>query len=205
MVHRHNKLKLGVLVSGNGTNLQAIIDACEQKIIDAEIKVVLSNNPKAKALQRAHKHGIPVAVVVDRTWENEILERLQSHQVDLVCLAGFMKILSHKFIQKFPNRILNIHPSLLPSFPGLNAQSQALVHGVQFSGVTVHFVDEGCDTGPILLQSVVKILDNDTVESLCKRILKEELKIYPKAIQLIATNTLKIVGRRVIKKSTSKQ
>lgn len=193
------KLKLAVLVSGNGTNLQAIINACEQREIDAVVAVVVSNNPKAFALERAKKHNIPTVIVPKKDGEKEILNALKEFQVELVCLAGFMKILSPKFIQEYPGRVINIHPALLPTFPGLEAQAKALEHGVKITGATVHFVDEGVDAGPIILQAAVSVYDDDTVETLRERILKEEHKIYPQAIQLIATQSLKVVGRRVIK------
>lgn len=194
-----NKLKLGVLVSGNGTNLQAILDACSTKAIAATISVVISNNPEAYALKRAESYHIPCYVVENnRNLEPSLLKILKQHQVELVCLAGFMKLLSPSFIKEYPRRILNIHPALLPAFPGLNAQRQALEAGVKVTGATVHFVDEGCDTGPIILQSIVPVYDEDTVETLRARILKEEHKIYPQAIQKIATQSLKIVGRRVV-------
>lgn len=194
------KLSLGVLVSGNGTNLQAIINACEPNKIDAAVAVVVSNNPEAPALQRAKKHHIPpVTVANGADLETQILSTLKEHRVELVCLAGFMKILSPAFLREFPNRVINIHPSLLPAFPGLNAVAQALAHGVKVTGATVHFVDAGCDTGPIILQSAVPVLDGDTEESLAERIRREEHKIYPQAIQLIATESLKIEGRRVIR------
>lgn len=194
-----NKLKLGVLVSGNGSNLQAILDACATKAIAATVSVVISNNPEAYALKRAESYHVPCYVVENnRNLEPSLLKILKQHQVELVCLAGFMKLLSPSFIKEYPRRILNIHPALLPAFPGLNAQRQALEAGVKVTGATVHFVDEGCDTGPILLQSIVPVYDEDTVETLRARILKEEHKIYPQAIQKIATQSLKIVGRRVI-------
>ncbi|MBI4125314.1 MAG: phosphoribosylglycinamide formyltransferase [Deltaproteobacteria bacterium] len=194
------KLSLGVLVSGNGTNLQAIIDACEQNQMDATVAVVISNNPEARALQRAKKRNIPHAAVANGPdGERNVLALLKKHRVELVCLAGFMKILSPAFLKEFPNRVINIHPALLPAFPGLNAVAQALRHGVKISGATVHFVDVGCDTGPIILQSAVPVYDDDTEASLHERILKEEHKIYPQAIRLIATESLKIEGRRVIR------
>lgn len=190
------KLRLGILVSGNGTNLQAILNACAQKRIDAEVAVVISNQPSAYALERAKKAHVP-ALCLDH--ETKMIEALQACQVDLVCLAGFMKILSGPFLKAFPNRIINIHPALLPSFPGLNAQRRALEHGVKISGATVHFVDEGTDTGPIIVQSAVPVYDDDSEETLRARILAEEHKIYPQAIQLLATQSLKIAGRQVIK------
>ncbi len=194
------KTRLAVFVSGNGTNLQAIIDA---KICNVEIVVVLSNNPSAYAVERAKKHGIPVEIVDHRNFpsreefEREILIRLEPYNIDLIALAGFMRILSPFFIRSYKNRIINLHPALLPSFPGTHAARQALDYGVKFTGCTVHFVDEGVDTGPIILQAVVPIYDTDTEDSLLERIHKEEHKIYPEAIRLFAEGKLRIEGRRV--------
>lgn len=194
------KTRLAVFVSGSGTNLQAIIDA---KIRNVEIVVVLSNNPDAYAVERAKKHGIPVEIVEHRNYslreefEGEILTRLESYNVDLIALAGFMRILSPSFIRSYKNRITNLHPALLPSFPGIHAAKQALDYGVKFTGCTVHFVDEGVDTGPIILQAVVPIYDTDTEDSLLERIHKEEHRIYPEAIRLFAEGKLKIERRRV--------
>lgn len=193
----HKKIKLGVLVSGRGSNLQSIIEACEQNTIDAKVAVVVSNNAKAHALERAKKHHIPALVVSAPNFETKILKIFKKHQVELVCLAGFMKILSKRFIKGYPYRIINIHPSLLPSFPGLDAQGQALRAGVKKTGATVHFVEEGCDTGPIILQREVPVYEDDTQETLSARILEEEHKIYPQAIGLIATEGLKIDDGRV--------
>lgn len=196
-------LKIGVLASGSGTNLQAIIDAVEAGRVDAKITVVLSDNPTAGALKRAEKHGIPVKVVQRKgfssrkEFDREILSVLKDAAVELVVLAGFMRLLSPEFIRAFPMRIMNIHPALLPSFPGLDVQKKAIEHGVRFSGCTVHFVDEGCDTGPIIIQAVVPVLNNDTPDSLAARILKEEHRIYPQAIQLFAEGRLSVEGRRV--------
>lgn len=192
------RLKLGLLVSGNGSNLQAIIDASEKGEIDASVSVVISNRQKAYALERAKKHHIPSFVVPQGALqEKEILKILEQYSVDLVCLAGFLKILSKDFVKKFLDRIINIHPALLPSFPGLHAIEQALKAGVKKTGVTLHFVDEGVDTGPILLQEEVLILKDDTVETLTARIHQVEHRIYPQAIQLIATERLKIEEGRV--------
>lgn len=192
------KLKLGLLVSGNGSNLQAIMDASEKGEIDAVVAVVISNRHKVYALERAKKHHIPSFVVPQGTLqEKEIHKILEQYSVDLVCLAGFLKILSKDFVQKFPNQIINIHPALLPSFPGLHAIEQALKAGAKKTGVTLHFVDEGVDTGPILLQEEVSILKDDTVETLTARIHQVEHRLYPQAIQLIATERLKIKEGRV--------
>lgn len=195
-----NKTRLAVFVSGSGTNLQAIIDA---KIQNVEIALVLSNNPGAYALDRAKKHGIPVEIVDHRDYslreefEREILMRLVPYNIDLIALAGFMRILSPFFIISYKNRIINLHPALLPSFPGTHAAKQALDYGVKFTGCTVHFVDEGVDTGPIILQAVVPIYDTDTEDSLLERIHKEEYRIYPEAIRVFAEGRLKIERRRV--------
>ncbi|MBI5894290.1 MAG: phosphoribosylglycinamide formyltransferase [Deltaproteobacteria bacterium] len=203
-------IRLGVLVSGNGTNLQAIIDAIEAKKLDAGVNVVISNNPNAYAIQRAKNHNIPVEVILNSTssaredYDSIIIETLKRYSVDLVVLAGFMRLLSSKFIRAFPMRIMNIHPALLPAFPGLNVQKKAIDYGVKFSGATVHFVDDGVDTGPIIIQAVVPVYDDDTEETLAERILKEEHRIYPYAIQLFAEGRLEIKGRRVIVKDSKK-
>jgi phosphoribosylglycinamide formyltransferase-1 len=202
-------LNIGVLVSGRGTNLQSIIDAIESKRLDAEIKVVISDNPEAYAIERAKKHGSPVEVVTgDRfpsrqQYDKKLVELLKSYGVELVILAGFMRILSERFIKAFPMRIMNIHPALLPSFPGLNVQKKALEHGVKFSGCTVHFASTEVDSGPIILQAVVEVLDDDTVESLSQRILSEEHRIYPEAIKLFSEGRLEVRGRRVLIKAKS--
>jgi phosphoribosylglycinamide formyltransferase-1 len=197
------KLSLGVLVSGSGSNLQSIIDSIESGILHASIEIVISNNPDAFALERAKKHHLE-SIVIDHTefttredFDQRMIDVLTSHSVDLVIMAGFMRILSTLFLRSFPMRIINIHPALLPSFQGLHAQRQAFDYGVKFSGCTVHFADEGVDTGPIIIQSVVPVYDDDTEESLQKRILKEEHRIYPQAIQLIAEGKVEIAGRKV--------
>lgn len=201
-------INLGVLVSGNGTNLQAIIDAIERGNLSASIKTVISNNSKAYALERARRHSIPVRVITGKefpsreAFDKEVVRTLKEANVDLVLLAGFMRILSPLFIRAFPLRIMNIHPSLLPSFAGLDVQKKALEYGVKFSGCTVHFVDEGLDTGPIIIQAAVPVLDTDTVESLSKRILEEEHRIYPQAVQLFAEGRLRVEGRRVFVKDS---
>jgi len=187
-------LNLGVLISGRGSNLQAIIDACENGKIAAKVAVVISNKPDAGGLERAKKHNIP-AVVVES--ESDIVKELKKHNVELVCLAGYMKIVGKVLLEPFRGKMINIHPSLLPSFPGLHAQKQALDHGVTVTGCTVHFVDEGCDTGPIIVQSAVPVKENDTEDTLSERILQQEHHIYPLAIDLIARDKLKIEGRRV--------
>ena len=200
-----NKLKLAVLVSGRGSNLQAIIDNIEKGTLSAELAVVISDQADAYALERAQKHNIPAVHVSAKGFKGKrneydalLVQELRKRNVDLVCLAGFMRIITPVLIKAFPNRILNIHPSLLPSFPGLHVQQKALDHGVKFSGCTVHFVDEDMDTGPIIIQAVVPILDGDTEDSLSARILKQEHKIYSRAIQLYAEGRLKVEGRRVL-------
>lgn len=196
-------MNIGVLISGRGSNLQAIIDACEKGEIPAKVGVVISNNPKAFGLERAKKHNIPVSAIDNRdfkdknTYELEIIKVLQEHKVELVCLAGYMQIVGAILLGHYRSRIINIHPSLLPSFPGLNAQRQALDHGVLITGCTVHFVDEGCDTGPIIIQSAVPVKEKDTEDALSERILQQEHLIYPRAIKLIAEGKLKIEGRKV--------
>ena len=201
-------IKIAILVSGNGTNLQSIIDAIEAGILDAKIAVVISNNPNAFALERAVSHNIPTEVLPNNAYpsreeyDRKVIEILTSRNVDLVVLAGFMRIITGTLINTFPMGIMNIHPALLPAFPGLNVQREAIEHGVKFSGATVHFVDEGVDTGPIIIQAVVPVHDDDSVERLAARILKEEHRIYPQAIQLFAEGKLEINGRRVIIKGS---
>ena len=199
------KIKLGVLVSGRGSNLQAIIDNIANGSLSAELAVVISDQADAFALERARAHGAPAVHVSAKGYKMKrdeydtlLVKELQKHKVELVCLAGFMRIISLTLIQAYPNRILNIHPALLPAFPGLHVQKKALEHGVKFSGCTVHFVDEGMDTGPIIIQAVVPVLDNDTEAGLSERILKQEHKIYSRAIRLFAEGRLKIEGRRVL-------
>lgn len=206
------KVKLGVLVSGRGSNLQAIIDNIEKGSLAAELVVVVSDQPDAYALDRARKHGIAAVHVSAKGYRGKrdeydalLARELQKHEVDLVCLAGFMRIITPTLIKAYPNRILNIHPALLPAFPGLHVQKAALAHGAKFSGCTVHFVDEGMDTGPIIIQAVVPVLDNDTEDSLSARILAQEHKIYSRAIQLYAEGRLTIEGRRVLVKDGKKQ
>lgn len=199
--------RLGILLSGRGSNFIAIADAIAEKRLDAEIAVVISNRPDAPGLAAARTRSIPALSLPSKGLDREIYDRqliaaFDAHNVDLVCLAGYMRILSGYFIREFPLRILNIHPSLLPAFPGLDAQHQALEHGVKIAGCTVHFVDEGLDSGPIVAQSAVPILDGDTADSLSARILKEEHRIYSKAIGLVLSGHYKIEGRRVI--STAK-
>lgn len=196
-------LKLGVLISGNGSNLQSIIDNIEKGSLKATIKIVISNNPDAYGLTRAKKHGIPFIVLKHadfkskEDFDSEVVRLLKSNNVDLVILAGFMRILTPVLLKAFPHKIMNIHPALLPSFPGIHGQKQAVDYGVKVSGCTVHFVDEGVDTGPIIIQRTVQVLDDDTEETLAERILKEEHQIYPQAIQLFADGKIEINGRKV--------
>ena len=196
--------KLGVLLSGRGSNFEAIADGIAAGKIQAEIAIVISNKPNARGLARARERGIPTESISSRGLEREEYDRqvvtlLREHQVDLVCLAGFMRLLSAYFVREYPNRILNIHPSLLPSFPGLEAQEQALEHGAKLSGCTVHFVDEHLDAGPIVVQAAVPILDDDTAETLSARILAEEHRIYTEAINLVLSGKFQIDDRRVIR------
>jgi phosphoribosylglycinamide formyltransferase-1 len=204
------KVKIGVLVSGSGSNLQSIIDHIEQGRLQAEIKVVISNNPEAYALERAARRHLAVQVVsrLDfqkrEDFDRKMTEALQACDVELVVLAGFMRVLTPLFLGSFPGRIMNIHPALLPAFPGLHVQQQALDYGVKFTGCTVHFVDEGVDTGPIIIQAVVPVFDDDTADTLAARILREEHRIYPQAIQLYAEGRLAVQGRKVVATGVSK-
>jgi len=197
-------MRIGVLVSGRGSNLQALIDAAATGMIPGEIAVVVSDNPRAKALQRADDHGIEKAVFLredfrdKQSFDMAIARFLKTRDIDLICLAGFMRILGRDIIRMFPHRIINIHPSLLPSFPGLNAQQQALDYGVKYSGCTVHFVDEGMDTGPIIAQRAVPVLDTDTEETLSARILEQEHLLYPLVVRQIALGNVKVIGRKVL-------
>ncbi len=204
-------IRIGVLASGSGSNLQAILDACAAGGIDGAVAVVLSNVPGARALERARSAGVPGEVlpskgVVDRdAYDALLVDALRRRGVDLVCLAGYMRIVTPSFLQAFgPSaatqgcpRVMNVHPALLPSFPGLHAQRQAVEHGVRFSGCTVHFVDAGTDTGPIIAQSVVPVLPGDGEEALAARILAEEHRLYPQAVQWFAQGRLSVSGRRV--------
>ena len=205
-----NKVKIGVLVSGSGSNLQSIIDQIEQGRLQAEIKVVISNNPKAYALERAARRHLAVQVVSQldfqkrEDFDRQMTAALQACDVELVVLAGFMRVLTPLFLGSFPGRIMNIHPALLPAFPGLHVQQQALDYGVKFTGCTVHFVDEGVDTGPIIIQAVVPVFDDDTADTLAARILREEHRIYPQAIQLYAEGRLAVQGRKVVVTGVSK-
>jgi phosphoribosylglycinamide formyltransferase-1 len=198
------QVPIGVLISGSGTNLQSIIDAVEAKKLDAKIELVLSNKPDAYGLVRARNHGLPVEVLEHKdfasreAYDQAVVDRLGARGVELVALAGFMRLLSPVFVKAYSNRIMNIHPALLPAFPGLHVQKKAVEHGVRFSGCTVHFVNEECDEGPIIIQAVVPVYPDDTAETLAARILIQEHRIYPRAIQLYAEGRLHIVGRKVL-------
>jgi phosphoribosylglycinamide formyltransferase 1 len=195
-------MRLGILISGRGSNFEAIANSIARKKLDAEVAIVISNRANAPGIETARERGMPLRIIpsagMDReTYDKLLIDELQTHEVDLVCLAGFMRLLSADFIRAFPNRVLNIHPSLLPAFAGLDAQRQALEYGVRITGCTVHFVDEYVDSGPIIIQSAVPVLDSDTVESLSARILLQEHLIYSKAIGYIVDGRITIEGRRV--------
>ncbi|MBV8709405.1 MAG: phosphoribosylglycinamide formyltransferase [Acidobacteriaceae bacterium] len=198
------RARLGILLSGRGSNFEAIARNVLNGKLPCEIALVFSNKPEAAGLQLARDLGLPRAAIksagVERTaFDAQVAALLKEHRVDWVCLAGYMRLLSSTFVSQFAGRILNIHPSLLPAFPGLDAQYQALTHGAKLTGCTVHFVDENLDNGPILLQAAVPVLDNDTVESLSGRILIEEHKIYSEAIAWVLRGDYRIEGRRVLK------
>jgi len=201
---------IAVLVTGGGSNLQAIIDASEAGKIPARVGVVVSNKADAYGLVRAKRHGIPAEVVDHRSFDSReafdarLVEVIRSHGAELVCLAGFMRVGTPVFLRAFPGRILNIHPALLPSFPGTHGARDALRYGVRFSGCTVHFLDEGVDTGPIIVQAVVPVHDDDTEETLAARILEEEHRIYPMAIRLVLEGKLTLSGRRVLTGGTGR-
>ena len=195
--------RLGILLSGRGSNFEAIAAQVARGAIDAEIGVVISSRAAARGLDVAGQQGLNAVSIPSKGLDREVYDRLlidelRRSQVDLVCLAGFMRLLSASFIREFPNRILNIHPSLLPAFPGLDAQHQALQHGVKITGCTVHFVDEDLDAGPIILQAAVPVEDNDTVETLSARILEQEHRIYSDAIRIVLSGRYAILDRRVI-------
>jgi phosphoribosylglycinamide formyltransferase-1 len=198
------KLRLGVLASGRGSNLQSIMDAAAAEKTKAEVAAVISDNKEAFALERARKAGIPALHVNPKDfgskaeYERAVLKLLKEHGVQLVCLAGYMRIVGRVILDAFPNMVINIHPALLPAFPGLHGQQQAWDYGVKYSGCTVHFVDEGMDTGPIIIQAVVPVYDDDTADTLAARILEQEHKIYPEAIGLMAEGRLKLSGRKVL-------
>lgn len=205
---RSNPVRLGVLLSGRGSNLQALIDAVEAGTLSATIAVVISNKREAAGLERARMHGVP-AVFLDpkpfagepnsrEAYDRAVLDLLRKHEVDLVLLAGYMKIVTSVLVTAYEHRMMNIHPSLLPSFPGLDVQKKAIDHGCKISGCTVHFVTEGVDEGPIIIQAAVPIHEADTPEILAARILEQEHRIYPRAVQLYAEGKLRVDGRRVI-------
>jgi len=197
------KLPIGVLVSGSGSNLQSIIDHIGNGKLDAVISVVISNTPEAYARERCRQHNIPYVVIDHRDFplrddfDQQMIDVLRSRGVELVVMAGFMRILTTRFLSSFPMKIMNIHPALLPAFPGLHVQRKAVDYGVRFSGCTVHFADDGVDTGPIIIQSVVPVYESDDENSLAQRILQEEHKIYPQAIQWYAEGRLEVKGRKV--------
>lgn len=199
-----SRFRIAVLASGGGTNLQSIIDQQQTGTLDVDIALIISNNPDAGALRRAEQAGIDNICINHRSYatrtqfDQALVAALKQAKVDLVVLAGFMRIISDVMLTAFPARIINIHPALLPAFPGLQVQQQALDYGVRFSGCTVHFIDGGVDTGPIILQAVVPVLADDTAESLAARILEQEHKIYPLAIDMIARGRVRVEGRKVI-------
>lgn len=196
-------LRIAVLASGRGSNLQAILDAIGEDRLNGRVVVVISDNPQAKALERARIAKIPARLLAPSGYENKadyeraLARCCQEYKAQVVALAGFMRILGSTFLGYFPQRVVNIHPSLLPAFPGLHAHEQAIKHGVRYSGCTVHFVDEGVDSGPIILQAVVPVLSEDDEETLSERILVQEHRIYPRALQLIGEGRLLVEGRRV--------
>jgi len=199
-----DNLRIGVLASGRGSNFQSIIDAVEAGCLKAELKVLITDNPEAFAVERAKKHGIEHIIMRPKQFTSKndyfgaIAKELESRKVGLVVLAGFMRIAGKPLIDAYRNRIMNIHPALLPSFPGLHGQQQAHHYCVKISGCTVHFVDEGMDTGPIIIQAAVPVRDDDTEETLSERILKFEHRIYPEAIRLFSQGRLRVVGRKVM-------
>jgi phosphoribosylglycinamide formyltransferase-1 len=198
--------RLGILISGRGSNFQAIADSIADGRLDAEIAVVISNRESAGGLQIARERGLNAVSLpskgLDRTvYDRMLIDELRRNKIDLVCLAGYLRLLSAEFIHAFPHRILNIHPSLLPAFPGLDAQHQALAYGAKITGCTVHFVDEQLDSGPIVLQAAVPVLEDDTDESLSARILKEEHRIYSEAISMIISGRYRLAGRCFIRTS----
>lgn len=197
------RARLAVLLSGRGSNFAALADACDRGEVPATIVLVVSNRADAAGLERARERGIPAAAIPSRGLTREEHERLvvaalENARVEWVCLAGYMRLLSAEFVSRFPQRILNIHPALLPAFPGLEAQRQAWVYGAKVSGCTVHLVDAGCDTGPIVLQRAVPVLDHDTPDTLAARILEQEHIAYPAALRLLLTRRWRLEGRRVV-------
>ena len=198
------KKRLAILLSGRGSNFVAIADAISSGKLDAEIAVVISDKAHAPGIAIAKERGLQAVVLPSKglgreEYDRRLADVIDQNRIDLICLAGFMRLLSPQFVQRFPQKILNIHPSLLPAFPGLDVQRQAIDHGVKFSGCTVHFVDEGLDNGPIVQQAVVPVLDHDTAETLAARILVEEHRIYSEAIALVLSGKYQIAGRRVLR------
>lgn len=195
-------MKVGVLVSGRGSNLEALLKAQQEGSLGAEIVIVLSDNPQAQALEKAKKYGVQAQYVAPcgtrDDYDQALVERLKAHGVELVVLAGFMRLVGGKFLKAFPERVINIHPSLLPAFPGLKAQEQAVKYGVKYSGCTVHFVDEGLDSGPIIAQAVVPVAPEDDGESLAQRILAEEHRLLPRVVRLLAQGKVRLEGRKVV-------
>lgn len=195
--------RIGILISGRGSNMLALAETCRTGAIPADVAVVISNEPDAPGLKAATQRGIETLVIDHREsgdreeHDAKLCASLKERMIDLVCLAGYMRLLSPDFIREFPNRIMNVHPALLPSFPGLHAQRKAVAYGVRVSGVTVHFVDEGLDAGPIILQRAVSVMPYDTEETLSARILQEEHRIYPEAVRLFFEGRLSVQGRRV--------
>jgi len=204
-------LRIGILVSGRGSNMQALVAACRQGHVAAQPVIVVSDRPGAPALEKALAEGIPVRCLdfhsypSREAYERDLIDTLQAAEVELIVLAGYMRILSSEVIRAFPQRILNIHPSLLPSFPGLHPHEQALAHGVKLSGCTVHLVDEGVDQGPIIAQQAVPVLDDDTPETLSERILEVEHQLYPEAVRLMASGALRLFDRRVVRSVERRQ
>lgn len=200
---RPEKVPVGVLISGSGTNLQALLDACAQPDFPARIAVVLSNRPDAFGLERARRAGVPTEVHLLRdhpdraAYDRRLVEALKAHGVEWVCLSGYMRLVTPDFLNAFPHRVLNVHPALLPAFPGLHAQQQTLAHGTRIAGATIHLVDDGTDTGPIVAQGVVPVLPTDTLPELTARILRMEHRLYPLALRWAAEGRLKVEGRKV--------
>jgi phosphoribosylglycinamide formyltransferase 1 len=195
--------RLAILLSGRGSNFLAIADSIAAGRLDAEIAVVIANKADAPGLAAARERGILTLALPSKTisreeYDRRLAEEIEKHNIDLICLAGYMRRLTPEFVRRFPQRILNIHPSLLPAFPGLEVQQAAIDHGIKFSGCTVHFVDEGMDSGPIIRQAVVPVQDTDSAETLAARILKEEHRIYSEAIALVLTGKYRMNGRRVV-------
>ena len=212
--NRSNPVRLGILLSGRGSNLQAVIDAVEAGTLSATIAVVISNKKDAAGLERARKHGVPDVFLDPKpfagqpdsrdAYDRALLDLLRKHDVELVLLAGYMKIVTPILVKAYEHRMMNIHPSLLPSFPGLDVQKKAIDHGCKIAGCTVHFVTEGVDEGPIIIQAAVPIHETDTPEILAARILEQEHRIYPRAVRLYAERRLRVEGRRVVVREPEK-